>query len=77
MVKCPECKNEIEDLRYSTKINSYGVLFVDDKGNSDYDTKDFGDWEDTEFACPRCNKVLFVDSSEAEEFLKKDNRKNE
>ena len=46
MVKCPECKNEIEDLRYSTKINSYGVLFVDDKGNSDYDTKDYGDWEE-------------------------------
>ena len=69
MPKCPECNKEIESLGFSSKVWHYGDFSIID-GNGDFDTRDYGDWENVLYSCPKCNETLFDNEKKAIEFLK-------
>lgn len=63
-VICPKCGKAIDSLNFSSKVPHYGTL-----KNDELYTKEYGDWEDEEYACPECDSVLFTDNTEANLFL--------
>ncbi len=70
MPKCPNCKEEIEELRNIVSgSNEYTLFSI---GNdTEYEEKDFAeDYVVNEYWCPECQEVLFTDEEKAIDFLK-------
>ena len=71
MSKCPKCKEDIEELRYDSKVDVSQDFII---GHNDYpeysSMDDYGDHFDEKYVCPECNKTLFTDEDKAIEFLK-------
>ena len=61
---CPKCKAEIDYLRFSAKVETFG-----DFNGEEWDTKESGDWHNVIFYCPECDKLLFTDEGKAEAFM--------
>lgn len=69
MPKCPKCGAEIDYLdvwSLEWALQHYSLV----NGEPDWsETRDWGSCERTEFQCPKCNAVLFLDEDEAKRFL--------
>jgi len=68
MPKCPICKEEIEKLCFTSKVEQTGVY-----DGAGWDTQNYGDWDDIKFWCPVCDKFLFTDEEKAQRFLENEN----
>lgn len=64
MVKCPSCNEEIEDLNVSTDV----VTFANFDGK-DYQIENHEDWNNLEYHCPKCDKLLFDNEDDSIKFL--------
>jgi hypothetical protein len=77
MAKCPKCNAEIEELGFSAEVRQYGIYRLDNWNDAEWDTTDYGDWDNVIFYCNKCNEALFYDVEDAEQFLKKPEEKQE
>ena len=74
---CPECEEEIEELRYWEKIDSSSWCSLDKDGRMDYEGQDnsYDNPTGLEWCCPKCSEVLFEVEDEAITFLENDDLK--
>jgi hypothetical protein len=70
LLKCPKCKEEIEDLWFEAKVEHSGYFRLDKNENEEWDTENYGDWNDLKFFCNECGELLFINQDEALEFLR-------
>ncbi len=70
MAICPYCKKVIETLIQYREGTEYSNFFINEDGEADYEDEIFEDEETSEYRCVECQKVLFYDWAEAEQFLK-------
>ena len=72
MVRCPHCKEKIENLHcVITGRWEYTIAIF--KGNIEYDDEHFeGDGIVHEYLCPECSSVVCSSKEQAEAFLKGD-----
>jgi len=52
---CLHCKKEIEYSRFTASVSNSGDFTI---SNGEFDTKDYGDWEDIEHFCPECEEDI-------------------
>ena len=74
MPKCPKCNVEIKSLIYSETKDIWGSASIDESGDMEFN-EEYDICEEQKpyiYSCPECNKKLFDDDEEAEEFLKDD-----
>ncbi|KKL50134.1 hypothetical protein LCGC14_2308570 [marine sediment metagenome] len=68
---CRKCKKSIDRLQQvSSGVERCDILFNKKEGYINWENEDFeSDGIVREFYCPECNKVLFTDDEQAENFL--------
>jgi predicted RNA-binding Zn-ribbon protein involved in translation (DUF1610 family) len=64
MVICPKCKEEIVVLNWSENAVRFGIF-----GRDGYAIDSVESNGNDEYACPKCEEVLFKSDKEAREFL--------
>jgi phage FluMu protein Com len=67
MAKCPRCKKKIDYL-YVSSIGTINGVFSLEKGYPDY-SDDSTDYEDSQYYCPECNKLLAKNEDRAIKIL--------
>ncbi len=71
MVKCPKCKNEIEELIHWEKIDRKSRCSLYSEGLEYNSHQDVGDIPtELEWTCPDCLEILFITEEEVLNFLK-------
>ena len=73
MAKCPKCSKEITHLRDWSRSWQEFRFSLDIQGDGQYEPACNTVPDDVgpdDYECPECNKVLFTDHDEAEQFLK-------
>jgi len=66
---CPKCKAKIEKFRFSSKVEHYGYFQLDNELNEEWDTDDYGEWDNLVFCCPECDFVITQSQEKAQELL--------
>jgi len=74
MPKCPKCGKKIDYLIYNAYELEKATFYVTDTNTeySNWDSLGFTYPNTTEYHCPECDELLFVDEEEAEKFLRGD-----
>jgi predicted RNA-binding Zn-ribbon protein involved in translation (DUF1610 family) len=67
MVVCPNCKKQIDHLKYSATVIESGIFMIDSKCS--IHKMDGIDIDNVEYRCPICNKVITHCEKEARIFL--------
>jgi predicted RNA-binding Zn-ribbon protein involved in translation (DUF1610 family) len=67
MPKCPECGEEISELKANTVEYCTYWFYVED--NQTHYENDDSEVDEIYFCCPKCGKTLFTDEPSAEKFL--------
>jgi len=72
MPKCPKCGKEIDHLIYNAYELQKADFYVFDTNTeySNWDSLGFTYPNTTEYHCPKCDELLFVDEDAAEKFLR-------
>ena len=67
---CPDCKKEIEGLKYYSKVEVTQDCYLDGSLMSYEAMDDYGDHTDETYACPECDKVLATNEEDAIKILR-------
>ena len=66
---CPKCGKEIDSLMNMQRMMHANTMTVDSEGYADYEEEKSWDEGVSEFECPECEEVLFINEEDAINFL--------
>lgn len=74
---CPKCKKKIEEFNFEAVVEHSGKYSIDSEClGEEFETKNYGDWDNVKFFCPECDTLITENQDEAYDLLKDgDNKK--
>jgi hypothetical protein len=67
---CPDCKKEIDSLKYSSNVFTVQNFTIEDDEPSYSSMEEFGDHSNEEYHCPYCDHIIATSEKKAILFLK-------